>query len=148
MRARRCSSSASSARLKRDRDRRLRSCECLAWSLGRSNRFGFSSENASCLAIEINLSLCLTISLEVPARMAALTLSEVVRVPSSGVIDGNALSVSLCALVPMAWSASLNIAANENLYENQVAAAKSNDIVFSQGPGVQLRRRQLDRLDE
>jgi hypothetical protein len=39
----------------------------------------------------------------------------------------------VCALVPVAWSASLNIAANENLFENQVAAAKSNNIIFSQG---------------
>jgi len=39
----------------------------------------------------------------------------------------------VCVLVPVAWSALLNIASNENLFENQVAAAKSNDIIFSQG---------------
>jgi hypothetical protein len=39
----------------------------------------------------------------------------------------------LCALVLMAWSASLNIAANENPFENPVAAARNNNIVFSQG---------------
>lgn len=39
----------------------------------------------------------------------------------------------VCTLVPVACSASLNIAANENLFENQVAAARSNNIVFTQG---------------
>jgi hypothetical protein len=43
----------------------------------------------------------------------------------------------VCTLVPVAWSASLNIAANENLFENQVAAARSNHIVFSQSSDVE-----------
>jgi hypothetical protein len=39
----------------------------------------------------------------------------------------------LCVLVLMAWSASPNTAANENLFENPVAAARSNNIIFSRG---------------
>src|ERR1700733_5690167 len=39
----------------------------------------------------------------------------------------------LCVLVLMAWSASPNTAANENLFENPVATARSNNIIFSRG---------------
>lgn len=40
---------------------------------------------------------------------------------------------AVCTLFAVAWCASLNFAAKENLLENQVAAAVGNNIVFSQG---------------
>jgi hypothetical protein len=56
--------------------------------------------------------------------------------PNSGALLMRMHVAVVCTLVPVAWSASLNIAANENLFENQVAAARSNNIVFSQSSGV------------